>query len=46
MELNVLLGQLYLKKDWENAIHTSKFGGIVLEDDYTNGVGTNLAYKI
>ena len=33
-------------KDWEKAIINSKFGGIVLDDDYTDGVGTNLAYEI
>ena len=35
-----------INKDWEQAIIKSKFGGIVLDDDYTDGVGTNLAYEI
>ena len=35
-----------INKDWEKAIINSKFGGIVLDDDYTDGVGTNLAYEI
>ena len=35
-----------IKKEWENAIKSSKFGGIVLDDDYSQGVATNLAYEI
>ena len=35
-----------MKKEWEKAIKTSKFGGIVLDDDYSQGVGTNLAYEM
>ena len=35
-----------LKKEWENAISKSKYGGIVLDDDYSDGVATNLAYEI
>ena len=35
-----------IKKEWENAVKTSKFGGIVLDDDYSQGVATNLAYDI
>ena len=34
------------KKEWENAILKSKYGGIVLDDDYSDGVATNLAYEI
>ena len=34
------------RKEWENAVKTSKFGGIVLDDDYSQGVATNLAYDI
>jgi len=33
-------------KEWENALKTSKFGGIVLDDDYTNGVASTFAYEI
>ena len=35
-----------IKREWENAVKTSKFGGIVLDDDYSQGVATNLAYDI
>ena len=35
-----------INKDWEKAIINSKYGGIVLDDDYTDGVGSNLAYEI
>jgi len=33
-------------KEWENALKTSKFGGIVLDDDYANGVASTFAYEI
>ena len=36
----------FIRKEWENAVKTSKFGGIVLDDDYSQGVATNLAYEI
>ena len=36
----------FIRKEWENAVKTSKFGGIVLDDDYSQGVATNLAYDI
>ena len=39
-------GQRQWEKEWEKAIKTSKFGGIVLDDDYVYGVGRNLAYEI
>ena len=35
-----------INKEWEKAVKTSKFGGIVLDDDYSQGVATNLAYDI
>tara|TARA_Y100000817_G_scaffold310745_1_gene301856 strand:- start:452 stop:1372 length:921 start_codon:yes stop_codon:yes gene_type:complete len=35
-----------IKKDWEKAVLKSKFGGIVLDDDYTDGVASNLAYQL
>ena len=35
-----------IKKDWEQAVIKSKFGGIVLDDDYTDGVASNLAYQL
>ena len=35
-----------IKKDWEQAVIKSKFGGIVLDDDYTDGVASNLAFQL
>ena len=35
-----------MKKEWEKAVIKSKFGGIVLDDDYSQGVATNLAYEM
>ena len=35
-----------IKKEWENAVKSSKFGGIVLDDDYPQGVAANLAYEM
>ena len=35
-----------IKKDWEQAVLKSKFGGIVLDDDYTDGVASNLAFQL
>ena len=35
-----------IKKDWEQAVIKSKFGGIVLDDDYTDGVASSLAYRL
>ena len=35
-----------IKKDWEQAVLKSKFGGIVLDDDYTDGVASSLAYQL
>ena len=35
-----------IKKEWEKAVIKSKFGGIVLDDDYTDGVASNLAYQL
>ena len=34
------------KKEWEKAVIKSKFGGIVLDDDYIDGVASNLAYQL
>ena len=42
----VWLKPFTVKKEWERAILNSKFGGIVLDDDYSHGVATNLAYEI
>ena len=35
-----------IKKEWERAIIKSKFGGIVLDDDFTQGVASNLAFEL
>ena len=35
-----------IKKEWENAVKSSKFGGLALDDDYPQGVATNLAYEM
>ena len=35
-----------IKKEWENAVKSSKFGGLVLDDDYPQGVAANLAYEM
>ncbi len=35
-----------IKKEWEKAVIKSKFGGIVLDDDYIDGVASNLAYQL
>ena len=35
-----------IKKEWEKAVIKSKFGGVVLDDDYTDGVASNLAYQL
>ena len=35
-----------IKQEWEQAIIKSKFGGIVLDDDYTDGVASSLAYQL
>ncbi|MDC0059710.1 hypothetical protein OAJ18_01675 [Pelagibacteraceae bacterium] len=35
-----------IKKEWEDAIKSSKFGGIILDDDYSDGIGANLAYRL
>ena len=36
----------HIKKEWEKAVIKSKFGGIVLDDDFTQGVASNLAYEL
>lgn len=35
-----------IDSSWEKAMKTCKFGGIVLDDDYTQGVAGNLAYEL
>ena len=35
-----------LKKEWEETVIKSKFGGIVLDDDYTQGVASSIAFEL
>ena len=35
-----------IKKEWEETVIKSKFGGIVLDDDYTQGVASSIAYEL
>ena len=35
-----------IKKEWEKAVIKSRYGGIVLDDDYTQGVASSLAYEL
>lgn len=35
-----------IKKNWVIALKKSKFGGIVLDDDYETGVASDMAYKL
>ena len=35
-----------IKKSWINTLKKSKFGGIILDDDYETGVASDLAYKL
>jgi pyruvate/2-oxoglutarate/acetoin dehydrogenase E1 component len=35
-----------IEKKWINALKKSKFGGIILDDDYTSGVASDMAYKL
>lgn len=35
-----------IKKNWVTALKKSKFGGIVLDDDYETGVASDMAYKL
>ena len=34
------------EKKWISALKKSKFGGIILDDDYTSGVASDMAYKL
>ena len=42
----VWLKPFTLKNEWEKALKASKFGGIVLDDDYTSGAVSAIAYEI
>lgn len=35
-----------IKKSWINTLKKSKFGGIILDDDYETGVASDLAYNL
>ena len=39
----VWLKPLNIKKKWIEALHQSRFGGIVIDDDYEDGVAKNIA---
>ena len=34
------------KEEWKNALNNSKFGGIILDDDYIDGVGRCIAHEM
>ena len=34
------------KEDWKNALSSSKFGGIVLDDDYEEGAASSIAHQM
>lgn len=35
-----------MEYDWITALHNSKYGGLVLDDDYEQGVATNIAHQM
>ena len=35
-----------IKPSWQSSLETSKFGGLVLDDDYVDGVGSSIAHKL
>ena len=35
-----------IKEEWEETVIKSKFGGIVLDDDFTQGVASSIAYEL
>jgi acetoin:2,6-dichlorophenolindophenol oxidoreductase subunit beta len=46
-----IIHQLWIKpfivdKNWKECLINSKFGGLVLDDDYEQGVATNIAHKL
>lgn len=46
-----IIHQLWIKpfvvdETWEKCLKNSKFGGLVLDDDYEQGVATNIAHKL
>jgi pyruvate/2-oxoglutarate/acetoin dehydrogenase E1 component len=46
-----IIHQLWIKPfviddEWNNCLKNSKFGGLVLDDDYEQGVATNIGHKL
>lgn len=37
---------LSIKKEWKDALNNSKFGGLVTDDDYVEGVASNIANEL
>jgi len=35
-----------IKKNWKKALNESKYGGMVIDDDYPEGIAESLAYKL
>ena len=35
-----------IKKEWLSTLKNSKYGGIILDDDYESGVSSDMAYKL
>ncbi len=35
-----------INKEWVSSVKNSKYGGIILDDDYTKGVASNLAFEL
>ena len=35
-----------IKEKWISALKKSRYGGIILDDDYSTGVGSDIAYKL
>ena len=34
------------KEEWKRCLHNSKYGGIVLDDDYEQGVASSIAHRM
>jgi pyruvate/2-oxoglutarate/acetoin dehydrogenase E1 component len=46
-----IIHQVWLKpyiiyEDWKNCLNNSKFGGLVLDDDYVDGIARSMAHKL
>ena len=42
----VWINPFTMKDEWIKCLNNSKYGGLVLDDDYENGVASNLAHKL